>query len=101
MSSPPVSDLPQSSVRHLVMVELFARRVVPPAPLQIGPQDASVIVRHPAIDAFRRSEQGEHIDMVVKDQEAGPTGGRAVARAHPFHPHDASTQRIAVASKWL
>lgn len=52
------------------------------------------------VDAFVRSDNGEDLGVVVEDHEASPTRGSAIACAHPFHFHDTSTQRNAVASKW-
>ena len=94
----PLGNPPQSAVRHLVMVDLFVRRPIPTTLFQITPQFASGSEGHTAVDAFVRSDHGEDLGVVIEDHEASPTGGSAIACAHPFHFHDTSTKRIAVAS---
>ena len=94
----PLGNPPQSAVRHLVMVDLFVRRPIPTTLFQITPQFASGSEGHRSVDALIRTGDGEHIGMVVEDHEASPTRGSAIACAHPFHFHDTSTKRIAVAS---
>src|SRR5262249_55510673 len=54
---------------------------------------------HLAVEAFVCSDNGEDLGVVVEDHEASPASGSAIACAHPFHFHDTSTQRNAVASR--
>jgi len=75
-----------------VLADLFVRRPIPTTLFQITPQLASGREGHTAVDAFVRSDDGKHLGVVVEDQEAGPTGGCAIACAEPFHFHDTSTQ---------
>src|SRR5262245_44877725 len=90
-SSPPsVDDVPQLRMRHLVMVDLFVRRPIPTTLFQITPQFASGSEGHTAVEAFVRSDHGEHLGVVVEDHEASPTGGSAITCAHPFHFHATS-----------
>jgi len=79
LSPPSVRHAPQRAMRHLVMVDLFVRRPIPTTLFEITPQFASRSEGHLAADAFVCSDNGEDLGMVVKDHEAGPTGGSAIA----------------------
>jgi hypothetical protein len=74
-------------MRHLVLIDLGVRRMVPATLFQIAPQFASGSERHMTIDALVRSNDGEDIDVNVEDEEASPTCGSAVTCAQPLHFH--------------
>ena len=74
-------------MRHLVLIDLGVRRMVPATLFQIAPQFASGSERHMTVDALVRSDDGEDIDVIVEDEEASPTSGSAVTCAQPLHFH--------------
>jgi len=75
-------------VRHLITVEIGLGHPTPTALLQIGPDLTRGVRRHRAVDALLGSDDGEHLYVVVKDDEAGPARGGADAGSQPFLSHD-------------